>query len=517
MSFGFGVGDFLAVGRLVLDLYNACKDAPGEFQEIGRELSSIHTVLSGLATQASDPSSLLLSQGKERLPEWTSIQENLEFTLGELQDLVKRYYKMGRNAWLRIQFVGENLKGLRARLAFHLGVVNTFVGSLSLSALGRMEPALGRIEMMLRERVREERKGNREPTVLSAYENDDAVSWEKIEMDLALEGVSAQEFEKNRERIRELLAWVVDHGKDLEALEEVGVGDSVSQTGTVRSKEVVRQSAVVGIGQLKKPTAEQLEIIEIWNKKAKPRRGSRGMPAPAPDPKKNGKQESGLWKMTTRFFSGSKAGERKYTYRAKAIENYESQRPNELSYMKDEILEVAPSSGGWWPARNKDGKKGIVSSDSLVLDSEIDDEPTPPPATTLRNDETIRDYNGVEVYPFFYYGETCAKAWAKEKYEPPLWCTNDLAFQKHEVLELSTYNGLWLLGRNRNGETGIVPSDHLAVLWTKFGKEDRLSLSGKNEMGKDVSEAVSIEALRKNENGVFEKYLSPEAILKNWG
>jgi hypothetical protein len=29
MSFGVGVEDFLAVGRLVLDHYNACKDAPG--------------------------------------------------------------------------------------------------------------------------------------------------------------------------------------------------------------------------------------------------------------------------------------------------------------------------------------------------------------------------------------------------------------------------------------------------------------------------------------------------------
>ena len=85
------MGDFLAVGRLVLDLYNACKDAPGEFQEICRELSSIHTVLSGLATQAQDPTSLLINQGKERIPEWMKIQENLEFTLGELQDLVKRY------------------------------------------------------------------------------------------------------------------------------------------------------------------------------------------------------------------------------------------------------------------------------------------------------------------------------------------------------------------------------------------------------------------------------------------
>jgi hypothetical protein len=517
MSFGVSVGDFLAVGRLVLDLYNACKDAPGEFQEICRELSSIHTVLSGLAIQAQDPNSLLIKQGKERIPEWTKIQENLEFTLGELQDLVKRYYKMGRNAWLRIQFVSENLANLKGRLSFHLNVINTFVSSLSLSALGRMEPALGRIELLLRESVREERKGNKEPTVLSAYENNDKVSWEKIEMGLAVEGVSKQEFEKNKERIRELLEWVVDHGADLAALEEVGIGDSVSQTGPGEGNEQTQQSGEMApSGKHKTPTANQLEIIETWSKKARPRRGARGMLATVADPKKKQTQESGLWKVTGRLFSGSKPGERKYTYRAKAIESYEAQRPNELSYTKDETLEVAPSSGGWWPARDGDGKRGIISSDSFVLNSEIVWENTPTPTLFSRLWSNLNNEDDADLLPVFYYGETCARAWAREMYVASLWCTNDLSFQKHELLELSAYGGLWWMACNKNGEIGVVPADHLAILWSKWGHSN-LSLRGKDQKGNLVREEVSIEALRKNENGVFDKYLSPEAIMKNWG
>jgi hypothetical protein len=114
---------------------------------------------------------------------------------------VKRYYKMGRNAWVRIQFVNENLSSLRGRLSFHLNIINSFVSSLSLSALGRMELALGRIELLLRESIREERSGNKEPTLLSAYENNDAVSREKIEMDLSLDGVSKMEFETNKDKV----------------------------------------------------------------------------------------------------------------------------------------------------------------------------------------------------------------------------------------------------------------------------------------------------------------------------
>lgn len=417
---------------------------------------------------------------------------------------------MGRNAWLRIQFVSENLANLKGRLSFHLNVINTFVSSLSLSALGRMEPALGRIELLLRESVREERKGNKEPTLLSAYENNDKASWEKIEMDLAVEGVSKQEFEKNKERIRELLEWVVDHGADLAALEEVGIGDSVSQTGPGEGHEQTQQSGeMTPSGKHKKPTANQLEIIETWRKEARPRRGVRGTLAKQT-------QENGLWKATGRLFLGSRPGERKYTYRAKAIESYEAQRPNELSYMKDETVEVAPTSGGWWPARGRDGKRGVISSDSFVLDSEIIyEQDTPTPTLFSRFRSNLVNEDDARLFPVFYYGTTFAKAWARETYVASPWCTNDLSFQKHELLELSTLGGLWWMGRNRNGETGIVPADHLAILWTGCGPN--LSLLGKDEKGILVEEKVSIEALRKNENGVFDKYFSPEAIMKNWG
>lgn len=235
MSFGFSVGDFVAVGKVVLQLYNACRNAPREFQEISGELSSIHTVLSGLAEQAKDPTSLLLRRGGDRSLEWISIRENLESTLAELQDLVGRYQNMGRNAWLRMRMGSKNLDGLRSKLDFHLGVINTFVGSLALSALGRMEPVLGRIESLLRESVREERAGHKTPTVLTAHETNDVVSWKQIEMDLLLEGITREDFEKNKERIRELLNWVVSNECDLANLRDVEPGDSVSCAATTRT------------------------------------------------------------------------------------------------------------------------------------------------------------------------------------------------------------------------------------------------------------------------------------------
>lgn len=47
MSFGFSVGDFLAVGRLCWSVYKRCKESPGNYAELARyerRLVSLHSV-----------------------------------------------------------------------------------------------------------------------------------------------------------------------------------------------------------------------------------------------------------------------------------------------------------------------------------------------------------------------------------------------------------------------------------------------------------------------------------------
>jgi hypothetical protein len=245
MSFGFGVGDFLAVGQLAMKLFNACAAAPSEFQELRRDLSSIHTALYGLQSQAEDPTSLLRQRYGDRKPEWITLRQNLEATLLELEDLVNRYQQMGRNAWLRVQLGLKNLSDLRGKLSLHLNAINGFIGSLTLSSLGRMEPALGRIESLLLEFCKEERLGHKAPTVLSAHEAGDGPAWKQMKLDLLLGGISKEDLERNEDRIKELLDWVVNNERDLVALQDVEVGDSISQQGSSDDEFIAPDSTLV--------------------------------------------------------------------------------------------------------------------------------------------------------------------------------------------------------------------------------------------------------------------------------
>jgi hypothetical protein len=45
MSFGFSIGDFVAVGNLAWQVWKSCKDAPESFRNVSQEVLSLHAVL----------------------------------------------------------------------------------------------------------------------------------------------------------------------------------------------------------------------------------------------------------------------------------------------------------------------------------------------------------------------------------------------------------------------------------------------------------------------------------------
>jgi len=66
MSFGYGVGDILAISKLARDVYNVYKDALGDFRNISDEIKSLHIIVDSdnLKAKFQDPN--LTSEEQEK-------------------------------------------------------------------------------------------------------------------------------------------------------------------------------------------------------------------------------------------------------------------------------------------------------------------------------------------------------------------------------------------------------------------------------------------------------------------
>lgn len=212
MSFGFAVGDFLAVSTFAWTLYRSCKGASGEFEEISREIISLHTCIKELEEDARNPDSLLNRKGKGKKKDIDVLLRNCMKVLRELQQLVRRYESLGtakKKTWDRVRFGSEGIEMIREKLAFHASSITLFLASLGTGALGR-------IERKLDDFIAEIRAGQREPSILTLGEDsdeaDDDTLWRALKSDLVDDGITKQDIELHKLDIVAHLKQLVQSG-----------------------------------------------------------------------------------------------------------------------------------------------------------------------------------------------------------------------------------------------------------------------------------------------------------------
>lgn len=167
MSFGFGVGDFIAVGTLIADVISSLQESGGsksEYQEILRELEGLQHALSYLdKLSSSDASSMSVDSIKYAA---LSCRRPLEQFLGK----IKRYDN-SLGVWSttgRMKSAAEKLKWtctqkdeirkLQTYLNVHVGTINILLAEHGLERMDIAIERSDRDQLQVRERLDDTRE-----------------------------------------------------------------------------------------------------------------------------------------------------------------------------------------------------------------------------------------------------------------------------------------------------------------------------------------------------------------------
>ena len=124
MSFGFSVGDFLAVGQLSWKVYKKCKDSPGSYAELSNEVGALHIVMKETEELFSQQD--LTAQQENRL---LACQQGCGDVLKDLDRLLVKYESLGassRRTFDRMGFGMQDMKDIRLRLNSNVSMLDAF-------------------------------------------------------------------------------------------------------------------------------------------------------------------------------------------------------------------------------------------------------------------------------------------------------------------------------------------------------------------------------------------------------
>ena len=124
MSFGYSVGDFLAVGQLCWKIYKKCKDSPENYAELASEVGALHNVVKETEELLSQQA--LTSRQENKL---LTCRQGCESVLKDLDGLLDKYESLGtssRRTFDRMGFGMRDINSIRLRLISNTSLLDAF-------------------------------------------------------------------------------------------------------------------------------------------------------------------------------------------------------------------------------------------------------------------------------------------------------------------------------------------------------------------------------------------------------
>jgi hypothetical protein len=126
------------------------------------------------------------------------ILESSQNTVTQLKDIIRNFRGLRRQNqarnWERLKLQYKNIGELRGRLTSYVTELSAYLGTVSISALDRVELRLHDLPYMVKAINKlgaEIRAGRREGSVMTSYENDDQDVWRQFRRELIGEGFTS--------------------------------------------------------------------------------------------------------------------------------------------------------------------------------------------------------------------------------------------------------------------------------------------------------------------------------------
>ena len=142
MSFGFSIGDFIAVTNLAWKLHQDCykvlQDCPQEIRDLSRDLATVYGVLRHIQEDLDSSGSSIKAHGEGRAKLLQAMVANLDKTLKNLQQLVSSFQHLALDSRRRDQFLSKlkylvcqkKISRIHQEISFHISSFNLMLASI---------------------------------------------------------------------------------------------------------------------------------------------------------------------------------------------------------------------------------------------------------------------------------------------------------------------------------------------------------------------------------------------------
>lgn len=222
MSFGYAVGDVIAVTQLAWNTVQNARKACGEHDELSREVLSLHVVLRRLEQEVEKPENPIndVESGDTHREELRVIFDGCKKVLNILDQVLTKYNALserersGRKLWQQIRFGNgkmTNLAEMRGKLTYYTSAMSLFLNMVSVGTMGRVERQMNNAGGDLREikvavnsiTAHLMSKSTRhEGSILTAYADDDRAVWKEFRRELLEDGFSSSVIRKHKGLIK---------------------------------------------------------------------------------------------------------------------------------------------------------------------------------------------------------------------------------------------------------------------------------------------------------------------------